>query len=283
MAYAHRKCFFFSSATCENFCRMTSDGHISRFRPHSLLYVMPGTKRKHAHEHFKHATLQEKEAWLDWFEQRRSEGHSVAEVEELIDSLPNSPSSRTLRLWRRQRRTSSLAPLPPSSGRPATLTEKEVNVVLGKVVRLVKKHKPADATSIGAFIQGAFGVAVSASWISRTLDAHGFSSHEVKRRAAKEVEPLYERTLHTFLLRARKEIAAVGDLSRVVFVDETSFWERSTIQRSYALRGGYVFTLFRQCLFSFLFDFPLIRLQGPTWHNNDAGTAQGSLNHWPCC
>lgn len=183
----------------------------------------------------------EKRKWLAWWEEQRSARLSVADICSNLHSLPNAPAGSTVRLWQRQNRRGDLLPHPPSRGGPHKLTPTEEKVVIGKAIRRIRAEKLVSGEVVRNFVQEAFNVTVSASFVSRLLHRWGFTSHVTRQARHTQVAPKYKTAIHTFLLQVRRKISELGNPlrpSRLVAMDETSFWEAGSILRTYGLVNG---------------------------------------------
>lgn len=154
-----------------------------------------------------------------------------------LSKCKGAPSKRTLYRWRGEG-------LPPAErdhtgGRPPLLTDDELKIVGGFILFCGEQHQHCGVREIQDFIWGAFDIQVLEPWVSKHVHKLGFSSH---RPAS--LKYTYGGTTNLVsaiqtLTELQSDLAKVEDRSRIVALDQISFWDCGIITSTYGPTGGY--------------------------------------------
>jgi hypothetical protein len=185
-------------------------------------------------------TEEQKQVWLEWGERQKKKRKTWKNVHSVLVSLPSAPSPRTLRLWRQQEEQGKLTPSSAPHGPVSTLTQLERNTIIGKVIHRLKEHRAITILVISNFLSASLNKPRSHAWISTFLCSSGFSGQIARSTPPARIPTNLESRVTSFLTTVRKQLEELGGpsaLSRLVAVDETSFWDNSIVLCSYAVQG----------------------------------------------
>jgi len=160
-----------------------------------------------------------------------------------LAKVPGLPDAATIHRWR------EAASNPPAEvkltatiGRPPLLTDEELMIVGGFVLFCAERHQTCGGgKEIIDFIQHAFGITVLKSWVSEKMEEIGISSHRPaslkftfggSHCIAAAVEYLDE---NQSLLRK------IVPRSRIVAIDQISFWDCGVSESTYSAIGACAF------------------------------------------
>lgn len=110
----------------------------------------------------------------------------------------------------------------------------EQRVVCGWLLSRREKGKPVGGAQVRSFVARAFGIAVSASWVSRFAENFHLQSHKVHGRTYGRARASARTEMIEFLLRVR---ALSIPPQKLVCVDCTGIYSHNTVLRSYGPIG----------------------------------------------
>lgn len=149
------------------------------------------------------------------------------------------PAERTLRLWKHEfENPIPLIEEPSNLGRPPLLTDDELDVVGGFILFCAQAHQCCSVLEIENFIDIAFNRKVDESYISKHVHKLGFSSHRPASLKYTYGGVDTAKAAVDFLRDYQSILANVENRSRVVAVDQISFWDCGIVTSTYSLIGG---------------------------------------------
>lgn len=164
-----------------------------------------------------------------------------------LAKLPGFPGNATLCRWLEEARN----PPPPvkltaTIGRPPLLTDEELMIVGGFVLFCAERHQTCGGKEIIDFIQHAFGVTVLKSWVAEKMEELGMSCH--RPASLKFTFGGYRAiTAAAEYLEANQSVLQkVEPRSRVVAIDQISFWDCGVSTSTYSAIGAYASLIFGQ-------------------------------------
>jgi hypothetical protein len=147
----------------------------------------------------------------------------------------SAPPASTLRTWRLHRDTPP--PAPQQRGVEGTLTTDELSVVGGYALYLLERRRVVDHHCIIDFVGSAYTEPVSQSWVSKHMHKLGFSSHRPRGLSWKYYNADALPIAIDFVNDTRPTLIEFGDTSRIVAMDQISFWSNGLVTSSYAPIG----------------------------------------------
>ena len=161
-----------------------------------------------------------------------------------LSKLAGFPGAATLRRWRDEARNpSAVTEMTATIGRPPLLSDEKEKIVGGFVLFCAERHQNCGGKEIIDFIQHAFGITVLKSWVSEKMEEIGISSH---RPASLKFTFGGYRSITTaaeYLVSNQPELRKVADRSRVVAIDQISFWDCGVSTSTYSAIGAYALVL----------------------------------------
>ena len=153
-----------------------------------------------------------------------------------LSHLDGAPPYETLKRWRRE----FSHPRAPHKrkGRPQKVTLDEQEIMAGYTLFLLKRQHIVDAEVLIDFLSVAFNKAVDKSWVSRHMPKLGFSLHRPAGQPLKFFNKNALPTAIKFVDATRPVLNAFGDNSRIVAMDQISFWDNGLVTSSYSPIGG---------------------------------------------
>jgi hypothetical protein len=131
-------------------------------------------------------------------------------------------------------------PEPKILGRPALSTDKQLDIVGGYILFSAQMHQTCGVREIQEFIDIAFDQKVDESWISQHAHKLGFSSHRPASLKYTFGGVDNAKAAVDFLCTNQSALAKISDHSRIVAIDQISFWDCGITTSTYSLIGGYV-------------------------------------------
>lgn len=167
---------------------------------------------------------------------------------DVLAKLPGFPAAATLREWREAARNPPAVPkITATLGRPPLLTDAELMIVGGFVLFCAERHQTCGGNEIIDFIQQAFDVTVNKSWVAKKMEEIGISCH---RPASLKFTFNGYRSITAaaeYLVANQPELRKVADRSRVVAIDQISFWDCGVSVSTYSAIGAYALVLLDLC------------------------------------
>ena len=158
-----------------------------------------------------------------------------------LAKLSGFPGAPTLRRWREEAENPPVpAKLTVTIGRPPLLSDEELMIVGGFVLFCAERHQTCGGKEIIDFIQHAFGVTVLKSWVAEKMEELGMSSH---RPASLRFTFGGYRAITAaaeYLEANQPVLQKVEPHSRVVAIDQISFWDCGVSTSTYSAIGAYV-------------------------------------------
>jgi transposase len=153
-----------------------------------------------------------------------------------LSLLDGAPPYETLKRWRRE----FSHPRAPHKrkGRSLKVTLDEQHVMGGYALFLLRRLHIVDAEVLIDFLSVAFNKSVDKSWVSRHMHELGFSSHRPAGQPLKYFKQDALPTAIAFVEDTRPTLNAFGDKSRIVAMDQISFWDNGLVTSSYSPIGG---------------------------------------------
>jgi hypothetical protein len=157
-----------------------------------------------------------------------------------LGKVPGLPDAATLRRWREEAdNPPAPAKLTATIGRPPLLSDEELMIVGGFVLFCAERHQTCGGKEIIEFIQHAFGITVIKSWVTEKMEELGMSSH---RPASLKFTfgGSHSITAAVEYLEANQPLLRkVEPRSRVVAIDQISFWDCGVSASTYSAIGAY--------------------------------------------
>lgn len=152
-----------------------------------------------------------------------------------LASTANAPPYTTLTRWRRE----FSHPRVPArrKGRICKLTLDEREVMAGYALYLLKRQHIVDHHVLVNFVSVAFNKQIEKSWVSRHMHKLGFSSHRPAGQPLKYFNKNALPAAIQFVEETRPVLNAFNDKSRIVAVDQISFWDNGLVTSCYAPIG----------------------------------------------
>jgi hypothetical protein len=158
---------------------------------------------------------------------------------DILAKLPGFPAAATLREWREAARNPPAVPkITATLGRPPLLTDEELMIVGGFVLFCAERHQTCGGNEIIDFIRQVFDVTVDKSWVAKKMEEIGISCH---RPASLKFTFGGYRSITTaaeYLVANQPELRKVADRSRVVAIDQISFWDCGVSTSTYSAIGA---------------------------------------------
>lgn len=119
------------------------------------------------------------------------------------------------------------------------MTLDEQQVMAGYALFLLRRQHIVDAEVLIDFLSVAFNKTVDKSCVSRHMHQLGFSSHRPAGQPLKYFRKDALPTAIAFVEDTRPTLNAFADKSRIVAVDQVSFWDNGlVVTSSYSPIGG---------------------------------------------
>ena len=107
----------------------------------------------------------------------------------------------------------------------------------GYALFLLRRQHIVDAEVLIDFVSVAFNKTVNKSWVARHMHKLGFSSHRPAGQPLKYFKKDALPTAIQFVEDTRPVLNAFNDKSRIVAVDQISFWDNGLVTSCYAPIG----------------------------------------------
>ncbi len=152
-----------------------------------------------------------------------------------LASFPSAPPRKTLEDWRR----GFSHPRAPHKhkGADCKLTSDEFAVVGGYTLFLLSRRHVVDHHVIIDFVSTAFNETVTKSWVTKHLHQLGFSSHRPAGLSFKYYNADALPIAIDFVNDTRPTLLEFGDASRIVAMDQLSFWDNGLVTSCYSPIG----------------------------------------------
>ena len=161
-----------------------------------------------------------------------------------LSKLAGFRGAATLCRWQDEARNPpAVTQMTATIGRPPLLSDEKEKIVGGFVLFCAERHQTCGGKEIIDFIQHAFGITVLNSWVARKMEEIGISSH---RPASLKFTFGGYRSITTaaeYLVSNQPELRKVADRSRVVAIDQISFWDCGVSTSTYSAIGAYALVL----------------------------------------
>ena len=110
--------------------------------------------------------------------------------------------------------------------------------ILGYCLDRLSQHLGVNLDEVILFVKEAFGVTVSSQWASRHLHQLHFSSHRTRSLLVKYKKiDVYQHAI-TFLRELQPQLQKVKPISRIVAMDQISFWNGGIVASCFGPIGG---------------------------------------------
>jgi hypothetical protein len=150
-----------------------------------------------------------------------------------------SPAATTLYRWLEEENLPKLSsPGSLSAGRPPLLTQDQLDIIGGFVLFCDYSHQCCSIKEVEDFVNTAFGINLSPAFISQHLHLLGFSSHRPSSLKFTYGGIDIAMAAVDFLRTHQAMLKNVSPRSRLLAVDQISFWECGVITSSYSPIGG---------------------------------------------
>lgn len=163
--------------------------------------------------------------------------HAMTAIE--LSRLPGAPSRATLYQWLSDEQRGVVpCAIMATPGRPPLLTDEQLMIVGGFIVFCAEHHQSCGAKEIAQFIFNAFDVEVDKTWVARHMKQLDISSH---RPASLKYTFGGTRALSAafeFLTTHQPKLAEVLPRTRVVAIDQISFWDCGVSSSTYSPIGA---------------------------------------------
>lgn len=167
-------------------------------------------------------------------------GGSIVPTPDSLAKLPGFPGAATLRRWREEARTPPVAAQRTTIvGRPPLLTHEQLMIVGGFVLFCAERHQTCGGKEIIDFILHAFDVTVDKCWVAKKMEEIGMSCH---RPASLKFTYGGHRPITAavaYLDRNQPLLYKIAQRSRVVAIDQISFWDCGVSTSTYSPIGAY--------------------------------------------
>ena len=158
---------------------------------------------------------------------------------DFLAKLPGFPAAATLREWREAARNPPAVPrITATIGRPPLLTDEELMIVGGFVLFCAERHQTCGGNEIIDFIRHVFDVTVDKSWVAKKMEKIGMSSHRPASLKFTFGGYLSISAAAEYLVANQPELREVADRSRVVAIDQVSFWDCGVSVSTYSAIGA---------------------------------------------
>lgn len=156
-----------------------------------------------------------------------------------LAKVPGLPNASTLHRWREAAREPSTAKkLTATMGRPPLLADEELLIVGGFVLFCAERHQTCGGKEIIGFIQHAFGKTVLKSWVSARMKEIGISSHRPASLKFTFGGSQCITAAVAYLNENQPLLRKVAPRSRVVAIDQISFWDCGVSESTYSAIGA---------------------------------------------
>lgn len=150
-----------------------------------------------------------------------------------------APAKRTLQLWKANASNPPTEVSPENArGRPPKLTDDQRKIIAGFILFCVESHQGCTIVDIQNFAETFFHENLSEAFISQCAHQLGFSSHRPASLKITYGGIDTAKAAVDFLRTNQKTFASIKNRSRVVALDQISFWDCGVITSSYSLIGG---------------------------------------------
>jgi hypothetical protein len=156
-----------------------------------------------------------------------------------LSEYSGAPSKRTLLYWKSnaENPVEVTAPQNPP-GRPSKLTPDQLKIIGGFILFCVESHQGCTVMDIQNFAQTAFHERLSEPFISQHVHELGFSSHRPASLKFTYGGIDTAKAAVDFLRTNQSKLSKFKNTSRVVALDQISFWDCGVTTSSYSLIGG---------------------------------------------
>lgn len=156
-----------------------------------------------------------------------------------LSKVPGAPSRTTLYQWLGDDKKPLVRfHITATPGRPPLLSDEELSIVGGYVVFCAERHQTCGGNEIIHFICNVFDVEVDKTWVARHMKLLGISSHRPASLkytfgGTRSVSAAYD-----FLTANQKVLKGIEPRSRVVAIDQISFWDCGVSSSTYSPIGA---------------------------------------------
>ena len=156
-----------------------------------------------------------------------------------LSKYSGAPSKRTLLYWKSHAENPVETKLSLNSrGRPPKLTPDQLKIIGGFILFCVESHQGCTILDIQNFAQTIFRQTLSEPFISHHVHELGFSSHRPASLKITYGGIDTAKFAVDFLRTNQPQLSKFKNSSRVIALDQISFWDCGVITSSYSLIGG---------------------------------------------
>ncbi len=158
---------------------------------------------------------------------------------EQLSKYEDFPSDRTLQRWKHDFLNPPMVSLEPVvQGRPQLLTDHQLDIIGGFILFCASAHQGCSLRDIHEFVDIAFDQQLANSTLVGHVHALGFTSHRPASLKYTYGGVDAAKNGVDFLRENQPLLAKVENRSRVVAIDQISFWDCGVATSSYSLIGG---------------------------------------------
>ena len=181
-------------------------------------------------------TEEEKKIWIGLMV--GDENHDPIPVMQLIGRC-GAPSQAELFRWKHEYyNPQPISNIPTSMDFRSLLSVEQCNILGGYCLDRLSQHLGVNLDEVILFVKEAFGVTVSPQWASEHLHQLHFSSHRTRPLLTKYKKiDVYHHAI-TFLKKLQPQLQMVKPISRIVAMDQISFWNNGLVVSCFGPIGG---------------------------------------------
>jgi hypothetical protein len=158
---------------------------------------------------------------------------------EQLSKYEGFPSDRTLQRWKHDFFNPPMASsVPFVHGRPRLLTDQQLDIIGGFILFCTSAHQGCSLRDIHEFVDIAFNQQLANSTLVGHVHALGFTSHRPASLKYTYGGVDAAKNGVEFLRQYQPLLAKVENWSRVIAIDQISFWDCGVATSSYSLIGG---------------------------------------------
>lgn len=158
---------------------------------------------------------------------------------DVLANVAGFPAAATLREWREAARNPPAdLHLTATPGRPPLLSDEQLMIVGGFVLFCAERHQTCGGKEIIAFIGHAFEVTVDKSWVAKNMEHIGISSHRPASLKFTFGGSQCITSAVKYLGENQSVLRKIVPRSRVVAIDQISFWDCGVSESTYSAIGA---------------------------------------------